>query len=324
MKWAWLRPATSRGWTRRKVTTFRAFGDSARARRYAPGLTAFSFAGRARPDPGNGTSEVQAYSQGKTEMLETRSRKELFVRGEQQKQHVELEAAMEQNSTTSSIFRALRSTSAYSQGIMGAVVGAILSESFALPSRAGVLADVLQLIISERPEVRGLLPSEGSCAGHRILLEALSGKKPQPANPAVSALLRDNVQALASEIFATAPANFDAETAVAIANGDVLPSSPSAGSDSRGVSLLELAARLGAHSCARFLLANDARVSQREADSAIIGGNLGIIRELLDRFPDACDASLLANSNPRHIYNIQDSDPRHIYGLQNSKIATHL
>jgi hypothetical protein len=39
----------------------------------------------------------------------------------------------------------------------------------------------------------------------------------------VSALLRDDAQALASVIFATAPADFDAEVAAAIANGDVLP-----------------------------------------------------------------------------------------------------
>jgi hypothetical protein len=108
------------------------------------------------------------------------------------------------------------------------VICSILSESFALPSRAGVLGDVLRQVLAEHPEAGGFLPSEPSCLGHRLLLDSLAGNSLAPASRLLSAFAGDDESVLASEVFSKAPADFDAKIRVAVANGDILLSLPGA------------------------------------------------------------------------------------------------
>jgi hypothetical protein len=224
---------------------------------------------------------------------------DVFVR-EGLRPRVELEEALNLRSAVA-IFGALRKCSAYSSGAMEAVVDALLDAVFALPSRAAVLAEVVCLVVSEHPEARDYLPSDPSCAGHRLLLDFLSGKAPEPASRLLSALEKDDVKAFASELFSKQPVNFDAKVEVAVANGDVLLWSRSPG-DSFGCrleSLLQLSGRFAAPSCARFLLSNGAKVGLGEAEAAAFGGDSDIIRLMLERLPSSEESTRGGGSEGR-------------------------
>jgi hypothetical protein len=215
----------------------------------------------------------------------------MFVRAEFHDE-VELEEALEAHSFPA-IFGAIRKTSAYSRGDMKAVVYAILSESFAVPSRAGVLGDVLRELLSEHPEAAEFLPSAPSCAGHLLLLGALAGNAAPPASRLLASFATDDEALLASEVYSKAPPDFDAKVSMSVANGDVLLSAPASRGTTRQESLLSIAARFGACRCVRFLLSNGSKVGQSEVESALFGGNSEIIRELLDRLPVSDDLALL-------------------------------
>jgi hypothetical protein len=117
------------------------------------------------------------------------------------REEVEVEQVLEQASSVSSTFSLLQRTSAYSRGNLKTVIEVLLCESFALPSRSGLLGEVLRLIIAEHPEVRTFLPRDASCAGHRLLLKSLSDESPPVASVLLLSLVNDDVGALASNVF---------------------------------------------------------------------------------------------------------------------------
>jgi hypothetical protein len=98
----------------------------------------------------------------------------------------------------------------------------------------------------------------------------------------MAALASDDVEGLRSHIFAAGQPNLNQFFRVVSTGGEVFTASTS---KSRELSILAMAAELGALQCARFLVANGATVAACEVEAAFRGGNAELMQQFWDVFP---------------------------------------
>jgi hypothetical protein len=105
----------------------------------------------------------------------------------------------------------------------------------------------------------------------------------------MAVLARDDVEGLQTHLFATGEPNFRQTLRVVSAGGDVFEASATEG---RELSLLAVAAQLGAVDCAQFLLTHGAKAGTAELEAAFRGGNVDLMRLLWHAVPGASPLKL--------------------------------
>jgi hypothetical protein len=104
------------------------------------------------------------------------------------------------------------------------------------------------------------------------------------SSPLMAVLANDDSESLPSGLFAMGEKSFSQNLLVVSAGGDLFEASKAEG---RQLSMLAVAAQLGAVRCAQFLLANWAKVGAPEVEAAFRSGSVEMMRLLYSALPNA-------------------------------------
>jgi hypothetical protein len=203
---------------------------------------------------------------------------------------------------------ALSKTASFRAGDCQSVFNVLFRFTCARPLRWRETSHALKEILRKFPESARCLECKGNVSvGEQLLWLSIDGfdrasvagsldpRQPnfvlawrefhgRVSSPLMAVLANDDSESLQSRLFAAGEQSFEQSLRVLSAGSDLFETSTA---ESRQLSMLAVAAQLGAVRCAQILLMSGVKVGAPEVEAAFRSGNVEMMRLLLNVFPNA-------------------------------------